>query len=47
MLIVNTVITIKTLWYVLLWVCMMLVGGAFYEQRFYSSKHNGKKMQTL
>ena len=39
--------TIKTLWYSLFWLGMMLIGGACYEQRFYSKKHNGKKMQTL
>ncbi len=40
-------ITINTLWYSLLWVCMMLIGGTCYEQRFYTKKHDGKKMQTL
>ena len=40
-------ITINTLWYSLLWVAMMVIGGACYEQRFYSRKHNGKKMQTV
>jgi hypothetical protein len=39
-----TAITIKTLWYSLLWLCMMIIGGACYEQRFYAKKHNGKKM---
>lgn len=42
-----SVITIKTLWYALLWLVMMLVGGACYEQRFYTKKHDGKKMQSL
>ncbi len=37
-------ITINTLWYTLLWLGMMLIGGACYEQRFYTKKHNGKKM---
>ena len=40
-------ITLHTLWYSLLWLGMMIIGGACYEQRFYSKKHNGKKMQTL
>ena len=43
----NIPITIKTLWYSLLWLAMMIIGGTCYEQRFYSKKHNGKKMQTL
>lgn len=38
--------TIMTLWYSLLWVVMMVVGGACYEQRVYSKKH-GKKLKTL
>ena len=42
-----TAITIKTLWYSLLWLGMMIIGGACYEQRFYAKKHDGKKMQTL
>ena len=37
-------ITIKTLWYSLLFVAMILIGGACYEQRFYAKKHDGKKM---
>lgn len=37
-------ITIHTLWYSLLWLGMMLIGGACYEQRFYTKKHDGKKM---
>ena len=40
-------ITIRTLWYSLLWLAMMLIGGTCYEQRLYSKKHNGKKMQSL
>ena len=40
-------ITIHTLWYSLLWLAMMIIGGTCYEQRFYSKKHNGNKMQTL
>lgn len=40
-------ITIKTLWYSLAFLVMMVIGGAMYEQRFYSKKHDGKKMQTL
>lgn len=40
-------ITINTLWYSLLWLGMLIIGGACYEQRFYSKKHNGQKMQTL
>ena len=37
-------ITIRTLWYSLAFLVMMFFGGAMYEQRFYSKKHNGKKM---
>ena len=44
---IATTITIKTLWYSLLWLTMMLIGGACYEQRFHTKKHDGKKMQTL
>ena len=40
-------ITIRTLWYTLLFVAMLLIGGACYEQRFYAKKHDGKKMKTL
>lgn len=40
-------LTIKTLWYSFLWLAMMLLGGTLYEQRFYTKKHDGKKMQTL
>lgn len=40
-------ITIRTLWYSLAFLVMMLLGGAMYEQRIYSKKHDGKKMQTL
>lgn len=40
-------ITIRTLWYSLAFLVMMVLGGAMYEQRFYSKKHDGKKMQTL
>lgn len=40
-------ITIRTLWYSLAFLVMMVFGGAMYEQRFYSKKHDGKKMQTL
>ena len=40
-------ITIRTLWYSLAFLVMMVIGGAMYEQRFYSKKHDGKKMQTL
>ena len=40
-------ITIKTLWYSLAFLVMMVIGGAMYEQRFYSKKHDDKKMQTL
>ena len=36
---IATTITIKTLWYSLLWLTMMLIGGACYEQRFYTKKH--------
>lgn len=42
-----SVITIRTLWYSLAFLVMMVIGGAMYEQRFYSKKHDGKKMQTL
>lgn len=37
-------ITIRTLWYSLAFLVMMVIGGAMYEQRFYSKKHDGKKM---
>ena len=40
-------ITIRTLWYSLAFLVMMVIGGTMYEQRFYSKKHDGKKMQTL
>ena len=40
-------ITIRTLWYSLAFLVMIVIGGAMYEQRFYSKKHDGKKMQTL
>ena len=40
-------ITIRILWYSLAFLVMMIIGGAMYEQRFYSKKHDGKKMQTL
>lgn len=39
-------ITINTLWYSLLWLGMMIIGGACYEQR-YIVKKRGKKLQTL
>lgn len=39
-----SVITIRTLWYSLAFLVMMLLGGAMYEQRIYSKKHDGKKM---
>lgn len=38
--------TIRTLWYSLLWLIMMILGGACYEQRFIVKKR-GKKLQTL
>ena len=38
--------TIMTLWYSLLWLVMMIFGGACYEQRFIVKKR-GKKLQTL
>ena len=38
--------TIMTLWYSLLWLAMMLVGGACYEQRWIT-KNRGRKYQTL
>ena len=37
-----TAITIRTLWYSLLWLAMMVVGGACYEQRLIVKKR-GKK----
>jgi len=37
-------ITIRTLWYSLAFLVMMVIGGTMYEQRFYSKKHDGKKM---
>ena len=40
-------ITIRTLWYSLAFLVMMVLGGTMYEQRIYSKKHDGKKMQTL
>lgn len=40
-------ITIRTLWYSLAFLVMIIAGGAMYEQRFYSKKHDGKKMETL
>ena len=39
-------ITINTLWYSLLWLAMMIGGGACYEQRFISKKL-GHKLKTL
>ena len=38
--------TIATLWYSLLWIFMMLVGGAMYEQKIICKKR-GKKFETL
>ena len=38
--------TIMTLYYSLLWLAMMLVGGACYEQRFITKKR-GQKFKTL
>ena len=38
--------TIMTLWYSLLWLVMMLIGGACYEQRLIVKKR-GEKLQTL
>ena len=35
-------ITINTLWYSLLWVGMMLIGGACYEQRLIVKKRGSK-----
>ena len=37
-------ITIRTLWYSLAFLVMIIAGGAMYEQRIYSKKHDGKKM---
>lgn len=37
-------ITIRTLWYSLAFLVMMVLGGTMYEQRIYSKKHDGKKM---
>ena len=38
--------TINTLWYVLIWAFMMLIGGACYEQRIIQ-KYKGKKYEAL
>ena len=38
--------TIMTLWYSLLWLVMMLIGGACDEQRLIVKKR-GEKLQTL
>lgn len=38
--------TIMTLYYTLLWVVMMIVGGLFYEQPYFSKKR-GKKYETM
>ena len=38
--------TIMTLYYSLLWLAMMVIGGACYEQRIITKKR-GKKYKTL
>lgn len=42
----NITITMQTLYYSLLWLAMMLIGGACYEQRLIQ-KFKGKKLKTL
>ena len=42
----NITITIQTLYYSLLWLAMMIVGGACYEQRLIQ-KIKKKKLKTL
>ena len=42
----NITITVQTLYYSLLWLAMMIVGGACYEQRLIQKRY-GKKLKTL